>query len=200
MALNCTVSIEMSDRQNPDLKTIDLKTTDPPTPNLTIVDGFLKKQYALFQTLVEVIDWDTSMNVRKTASCGVPYNYVQMTYAAAPIHPALMDVSDRLFEHLGIRFNNCLLNYYETGNNRMGYHADDTSDWADGAGVAIVSIGSPRNITFRHRHDPENRHKFNLEAGSMLYMDAAVQEDWFHAINRQKGVGPRISLTWRLFR
>jgi hypothetical protein len=31
-------------------------------------------------------------------------------------------------------------------------------------------------------------------------MESAVQEDWFHAINRQKGVGPRISLTWRLFK
>jgi alkylated DNA repair dioxygenase AlkB len=171
-----------------------------PIPNLTIVDDFLPQQDELFQILVKTIPWDTSMSARKTASFGVPYNYVQMTYAAAPMHPALIPVVDRLFDHLGIRFNNCLLNYYETGNNRMGYHADDTSGLVAGTGVSIVSIGNPRNITYRRRNNPDIRHKFNLKPGSLLYMESSVQDDWFHAINRQKGVGPRISLTWRLFR
>jgi alkylated DNA repair dioxygenase AlkB len=169
-------------------------------PDVMIVDGFLKKQGELFRALVETVPWDETMTARKTASFGVPYNYVQMVYAAAPMHPLLVGVADRLFDHLGIRFNNCLLNYYETGHNRMGFHADDTTGLVPGTGVAIVSVGSPRAITFRYREDPERRHKFTLQPGSLLYMQSAVQEEWFHAINRQKGVGPRISLTWRLFK
>ena len=177
-----------------------IQTRPALVPHLMIEDGFFKKQSELFQTLVETIDWETSMSARKTASFGVPYNYVQMTYAAVPMHPALMQVSDRLFTRLGIRFNNCLLNYYETGYNRMGFHADDTTGLEAGTGVAIVSVGSPRAITYRNKLDPELRHKFTLQPGSLLYMESAVQEEWFHAINRQKGVGPRISLTWRLFK
>jgi 2OG-Fe(II) oxygenase superfamily len=176
-----------------------VKTTSP-IPKLLIEDGFLAKQFVLFHTLVETVAWDLSMSARKTASFGVPYNYVQMTYQATPLHPALSRVSDRLFDRLGVRFNNCLLNYYETGHNRMGYHADDTSGLEPGTGVAIVSIGSPRAITYRHKEDPELRHKFTLQPGSLLYMDSEVQDEWFHAINRQKDVGPRISLTWRQFR
>ena len=176
------------------------QTRNALVPHLMIEDGFFKKQSELFQTLVETIDWETSMSARKTASFGVPYNYVQMTYAAVPMHPALMQVSDRLFTRLDIRFNNCLLNYYETGYNRMGFHADDTTGLKPGTGVAIVSVGSPRAITYRNKLDPELRHKFTLQPGSLLYMESAVQEEWFHAINRQKGVGPRISLTWRLFK
>ena len=33
--------------------------------------------------------------------------------------------------------------------------------------------------------------------GALLYMDDVVQENWLHAIPKQKGVGPRISLTFR---
>ncbi|MFN0125512.1 MAG: hypothetical protein ACKV19_02370 [Verrucomicrobiales bacterium] len=38
-----------------------------------------------------------------------------------------------------------------------------------------------------------------LNPGSLLYMDAAVQEDWLHAVKPAPGAGPRISLTWRAF-
>ena len=82
----------------------------------------------------------------------------------------------------------------------MGYHADDTTGLQANTGVAIVSLGSARNITYRSKLDPTVRHAFNLSPGSLLYMDSALQETWVHAIRKQRDVGPRISLTWRAFR
>ena len=139
------------------------------------------------------------MAARRTASFGVPYNYAQMTYPAVPMHPALVPVVEQLKNTLGIQFNNCLLNFYETGHSKMGFHADDTTNLQPGTGVAIVSLGYPRKITYRSKADKTIQQSFMLPPGSMLYMTNELQEDWVHAIKRQKNVGPRISLTWRAF-
>ena len=166
---------------------------------LLIDDEFLTDQMTLFNTLRQDINWEGSMAARRTASFGVPYNYAQMTYPAVPMHPSLVPVVEQLHEALGVRFNNCLLNFYETGRSKMGFHADDTSDLQPGTGVAIVSLGHPRKITYRSKADKTLQHSFVLPPGSMLYMMSDLQEDWVHAIKRQKDVGPRISLTWRAF-
>ncbi len=167
--------------------------------NLRIDDGFIIDQMALFNTLRDTIAWEGSMAARRTASFGVPYNYAQMTYPAVPMHAALMPVVDQLYQLLGVRFNNCLLNFYETGRSKMGFHADDTSNLQPGTGVAIVSLGFPRKLTYRTKADKTIQKAFTLQPGSMLYMGSDVQDKWVHAIKKQKDVGPRISLTWRAF-
>lgn len=169
-------------------------------PEVLIIDGFFAQHAALFELLRSAIRWEESMAVRKTASFGVPYNYAQLSYPAVPMHTALLPVAAKLHEQLGIEFNNCLLNFYESGDNTMGFHADDTSGLQANSGVAIVSLGSARKITYRSKLTPTVRHAFNLAAGSLLYMNSAVQETWVHAIRKQRDVGARISLTWRAFR
>lgn len=161
--------------------------------------GFLNTQQALFDELLRLVTWDERMQARKTASFGKPYDYSQMNYQPAELLPCLVELRERLQQRLGVAFNNCLANYYETGENRMGYHADDTSGLIDGTGVAIVSLGSVRTISFR-AIDNDARAQYELEPGSLLYMDAEVQTAWKHAINRQPDAGPRISLTWRAVR
>lgn len=166
---------------------------------LLIEDAFLSDQMALFNALSQSVRWEGSMAARRTASFGVPYNYAQMTYPAVPMHTALVPVVEQLHKTLGVRFNNCLLNFYETGRSKMGFHADDTTELQPGTGVAIVSLGHPRKITYRSKADKTLQHSFTLPPGSMLYMSSALQDDWVHAIKKQKDVGPRISLTWRAF-
>ena len=169
-------------------------------PEVLIKDNFLAEHAALFELLRKSIDWEESMAVRKTASFGVPYNYAQLSYPAVPMHAALLPVVAKLSEQLGIEFNNCLLNFYESGENTMGFHADDTTGLQANSGVAIVSLGSTRKITYRSKLIPTVRHAFDLAPGSLLYMNSAVQETWVHAIRKQRDVGARISLTWRAFR
>jgi len=170
-------------------------TTD--SPDLLVETGFLPQADDLFQSLLGTVAWDESMSARKTASFGLPYNYSQMAYHAVAMHPDLEPVIARLQDRLRIHFTNCLLNYYETGDHSMGFHSDETEHLMPGTGVAIVSLGSPRDITYRLKADPAVRCQYTLESGSLLYMDQVVQDHWMHAIRRQKGAGPRISLTWR---
>lgn len=166
-------------------------------PPITIDSGFYADHARLFEQLLSSVSWDASMTARKTASFGMPYNYSQMRYAATAIPAAMEPLHQLLRERLGIPFNNCLLNYYETGNKTMGFHSDDTSGLLAGTGVAIVSLGSMRHISFRSIETPSVEVAFPLPPGSLLYMDDAVQKAWTHAIKREKNVGPRISLTWR---
>lgn len=169
-------------------------------PRVEVFEGFLPEHAALFETLRDTIDWNRSMSARLTASFGRPYNYRQMVYPEAPMHEALAPVVDRLEAKLGVRFNNCLLNYYLDGRSKMGFHADDTTDLRPESGVGIVSLGAARKITFRRKDDENTRWAKELAPGSLLYMLHDVQEEWVHAIKRQRHAGPRISLTWRAFR
>ncbi len=169
-------------------------------PDILLVDSFLSDAEALFDNLRDSVDWDTSMTARHTASFGEPYNYSQMAYEPRPLHPSLAPVAERLSEKLGIAFNNCLLNFYLSGDSTMGFHSDDTSDLESGTGVAIVSLGSQRGITYRSKADTQIRHTFPLATGSLLYMDSKVQDNWMHAIKKDANAGPRISLTWRALR
>jgi alkylated DNA repair dioxygenase AlkB len=79
----------------------------------------------------------------------------------------------------------------------MGFHSDDTRGLVAGTGVAIVSLGSVRDITYRSKADPSLSYSYPLQPGSLLYMDDAVQQNWVHAIKQQANAGPRISLTFR---
>lgn len=168
-------------------------------PDLLVVEDFLSNSTALFEELRTTVDWDTCMSARHTASFGVPYNYSQMSYPAVEMPPALVPVADRLRQTLNIEFNNCLLNYYLSGDSTMGFHSDDTTDLKAGTGVAIISLGHSRDITFRSKASPDVRRSYPLASGSLLYMDSSVQEAWMHAVKKQRDAGPRISLTWRAF-
>jgi len=169
-------------------------------PALRIIEDFVEDPAALFEALRDGVDWDRSMSARLTASFGVPYNYAQMVYPAVPMHCALEPLLEKLHATLGVHFNNCLLNFYETERSKMGFHSDDTTDLVPGTGVAIVSVGATRRLTFRRRDDKEVRHVVDMRPGSLLFMLDEVQHQWAHAIKRQRPrAGPRISLTWRAF-
>jgi alkylated DNA repair dioxygenase AlkB len=169
-------------------------------PPIKIEDGFYSDHEVLFESLLTSSQWDDRMSARRTASFGRPYNYSQIEYPETPIPFELQALLGMLEKRLSIQFNNCLLNFYETGDNVMGFHSDETTGLVSGTGVAIVSLGSIRHITYRSKTQPEIQRSFPLKPGSLLYMDDVVQENWMHAIKRQKDAGPRISLTWRAFR
>jgi alkylated DNA repair dioxygenase AlkB len=96
------------------------------------------------------------MAARRTASFGRPYNYSNMQYPETLLPDSLHPIVELLNARLGIRFNNCLLNFYQTGDNSMGFHSDNTTGLVPGTGVAIVSLGSVRDITFRFKAEPRN--------------------------------------------
>lgn len=166
-------------------------------PEIVLEERFLAGSRELLIALTTEIEWDTRMQARKTASCGRAYNYSGMTYPDTPMHPRLLPIVDKLEARLGFRPNNCLLNFYADGEASMGFHSDSTAELVPGSGIAIVSLGAQRAITFQYKHGDKAEFDFPLVSGSLLYMSPEIQQDWRHAIRKQPETAGRISLTFR---
>lgn len=167
------------------------------TPAIHFEEQFLSGSLALFQQLKDTVIWDERMKARKTASFGVAYDYSQITYPETAMPAALQKICLELKETLGFLPNNCLLNYYEDGLSSMGFHADSSEELAPGTGVAIISLGDVRTITFRSKSDKSVEFNYPLPSGSLLYMTKQIQDHWLHAIPKAINAGERISLTFR---
>lgn len=166
-------------------------------PELILEEHFLPNSQELFDALSAEVAWDTRMHSRKTASFGKAYNYSGITYEETPLPPSLIPIVDRLEARLGFRPNNCLLNFYESGEATMGFHSDSTEELVAGTGVAIVSLGAERQITFQYERGKKEEFAYSLPSGSLLYMSPEIQQDWRHAIRKQAETCGRISLTFR---
>lgn len=163
-----------------------------------IEDGFVPNSHALFAVLADSVAWDERMRSRKAASFGLPYNYSGVIWPAAPFPAELQAVLDRVSTRLGYESNNCLAHYYPGGDSNMGYHADATDDLVEGTGIAVVSLGAERALSFRSQSDRLVIEHYPLRSGSLPYMCPEMQLGWKHAILPAAGVeGGRISLTFR---
>ena len=89
------------------------------------------------------------------------------------------------------------MNYYLDGNSKMGFHSDSSEELLPNSGVAIISLGSERDIAYRKIENKDVKVRYSLKPGSLLYMTDELQQEWQHAIPAHKGVGERISLTFR---
>ena len=169
-----------------------------PTPAVTFVPDFVPSHDDLFEHLLSSVVWDERLRARKTASFGVSYDYSGITYPQVEMPERLATLCGRIEAALGFHPNNCLLNFYPDGESSMGFHSDATEELAEGTGVAIVSLGSEREMTFRYKQDRTHEVPRALIPGSLLYMSKEFQSLWLHAIPKLAGAGRRISLTFRL--
>jgi alkylated DNA repair dioxygenase AlkB len=168
-------------------------------PEVTLTTDFLSGPAAseLSDALSKQIPWDMRMKARKTACFGQTYDDSGVEYEVVPMHPLLVPLCAAVEQHLGFHPTNCLLNYYETGRSTMGFHSDVTYNLADGTGVAIVSLGAERTLTFRNKASIDLKVGFTLPHGSLLYMTQLTQDYWTHAVKKSETDDARISLTFR---
>jgi|LauGreDrversion4_1035100.scaffolds.fasta_scaffold138196_2 alkylated DNA repair dioxygenase AlkB len=95
-------------------------------------------------------------------------------------------------------FTSVLLNLYNNGNDKMGWHADDEKELGMNPTIASVSLGETRRFDIKHKQNKDLQFKFELTSGSLLIMRGAIQHNWVHQIPKQKKVKePRINLTFR---
>lgn len=94
-------------------------------------------------------------------------------------------------------FNSCLLNYYPSGAEGMGYHADDEKELGYQPIIASLSLGATRKFVLKHRKT-QDKVELYLESGQLIVMHGDTQTFWKHTITKTKTVASgRISLTFR---
>src|SRR5262249_55502181 len=153
-----------------------------------IDEHFLTEHQELYETLVTTIAWDGRIRARLAASFGLPYNYSGIVWPEAPFPAALVAVLGLLTDALGYRPNNCLAHYHRAAGSTMGFRSDATDDLVPGTGIAIVSLGAERLLTFRNLADRSVRESYPMTSGSLFVMSPEMQTAWQHGILAQEGV------------
>ena len=200
--------------------------TPHPTDNLLPYDGkvndfgvVIKDSDTLYQTLLHELPWQadivtlfgkthiTKRQIVWMGDEGLSYQYSGHTRQAVPWTKPVFHVKQLVEQQLAsigifVTFNSCLLNYYPSGSEGMGYHADDEKELGSQPIIAALSLGATRKFVFKHK---KNRHEnkpvkveLYLESGQLIVMHGETQSHWKHTITKTKTVSEgRISLTFR---
>jgi alkylated DNA repair dioxygenase AlkB len=200
--------------------------TPHPTDNLLSYDGkvndfgvVIKDSDTLYQTLLHELPWQadivtlfgkthiTKRQIVWMGDEGLSYQYSGHTRQAVPWTKSVFHVKQLVEQQLAsigifVTFNSCLLNYYPSGSEGMGYHADDEKELGSQPIIAALSLGATRKFVFKHK---KNRHEnkpvkveLYLESGQLIVMHGETQSHWKHTITKTTTVSEgRISLTFR---
>ena len=192
-----------------------------PTDNLLPYDGLVNDlgividyPSPLFYNLVTELPWQadvvtllgkTHVTTRQIVWMGdsnINYQYSGHSRQTIPWTDTVFHVKHHVEQQLSelgidVNFNSCLLNYYSSGNDGMGYHADDERELGAQPIIASLSLGATRKFVFRHKKTQEKVELY-LESGQLIVMHGDTQRFWKHSITKTKTVATgRISLTFR---
>jgi alkylated DNA repair dioxygenase AlkB len=125
------------------------------------------------------------------------YRYSGATFEPVPWHPQVKQLADKVGQFLQQPFNCVLLNLYASGQQHMGWHADNEPELGQDPTIASVSLGVSRRFELKHRAQPWQL-SLNLDPGSLLLMAANCQQHWLHRLPKQSKVHQsRLNLTFR---
>ena len=169
------------------------------SPDYRLIESLLSpsEAHTLLEGLKSSVDWDTSMKARMTACYGESYDESGVEFTPRPMLSKLIPICKSIKATLGFRPTNCLLNFYANGKSTMGFHSDTISYLEPETGIAIVSLGAERDLTFRNKENYDLRQTVPMPDGSLFYMTQETQNHWTHAVKKAQTDAPRISLTFR---
>jgi len=192
-----------------------------PTDNLLPYDGkvndlgvLIDDATTLYDTLLNELPWQsdivtlfgkTHITTRQIVWMGkenANYQYSGHVRQTVPWSDAVFHVKQKIEQALAeigiiVDFNTCLLNYYPTGADGMGYHADDEKELGHQPVIASLSLGATRKFVFKHKKN-QDKVELHLESGQLVVMHGDTQRFWKHTITKTKQVAMgRISLTFR---
>jgi alkylated DNA repair dioxygenase AlkB len=169
---------------------------------LDLSAGFLTGADALFDDLLECVDWQAERRPMYDRVVDVP-RLVRFYGEYEPLpHPALAQARDALSAYyrieLGEPFVTAGLCLYRDGHDSVAWHGDRIGrSSTEDTMVAIVSLGSPRTLALRPRGGGTAR-RFEPAHGDLLVMGGSCQRTWEHAVPKTtRAIGARISIQFR---
>lgn len=123
------------------------------------------------------------------------YKYSGVMHTPAPWTPTLKKLKQLAEDACGANFNSVLGNLYRTGQDGMGYHADDEPELSPT--IASLSFGAERTFRIKPKRGGAS-FGVALPHGSILMMGGDMQKNWLHSLPKTaKPISPRINLTFR---
>ncbi|MBW7466112.1 alpha-ketoglutarate-dependent dioxygenase AlkB [Pontibacter aydingkolensis] len=127
------------------------------------------------------------------------YTYSGLHNKPQPWLPVLQKLKQKIEQASGHKYNSVLLNLYRTGQDSMGWHADDEAELGQEPAIASLNFGGERKFSFKHKTRKDLKpQSINLTHGSLLLMQGPTQHHWLHHVPKTtRTVEPRINLTFR---
>ena len=195
-----------------DLFSAEKRHFNLPNAELLYIENFYNATNAeyYFKILKKTVNWQqdditlfgkTYKQPRLTslyANNSRSYSYSNITMQPTIFTSELQQIKSDIEQEVEHQFTSVLLNLYRNGNDSNGWHADNEKALGKNPVIASLSFGETRPFHFKHRHIKDERHKINLNHGSLLLMRGEMQHYWLHQIAKtKKTIGERINLTFR---
>ena len=97
-----------------------------------------------------------------------PYSHSNLKLKPLAVTKELHDIFKLIEKEINIKFNSVLLNLYRDGQDSNGWHADNEKELGKNPIIASITFGEVRPFHFKHRFIKEEKHKINLEHGSLF--------------------------------
>ncbi|MCX4512932.1 alpha-ketoglutarate-dependent dioxygenase AlkB [Streptomyces sp. NBC_01619] len=170
---------------------------------LDVLPGWLSGADALFEELAEVVPWRAERRQMYEREVDVPRLLAYYGDGDPLPHPVLTEARDALSAHyaaeLGEPFVTAGLCYYRDGHDSVAWHGDRIGRGArEDTMVAILSVGTPRDLVLRPRSGGREPVRKALGHGDLVVMGGSCQRTWEHAVPKTtRAVGARISIQYR---
>lgn len=169
-----------------------------------------EKSKQIFKTLKKEINWEQRKIVLLGKQFDEPrlsawyadknanYSYSGIQLIAQEFTSILQELKKEVEQKSNTTFNSVLLNLYRNGNDSMGWHADDEKELGINPIIASLNFGETRRFKLKHKTNKNLKFEIDLENGSLLIMQGALQHHWMHHIPKTKQqLNERINLTFR---
>ena len=133
----------------------------------------------------------------------LPYTYGGKTWRSHEMPPWFQAIMERVCQQCGVvdMPNSCNANLYESGQDGVGWHADDEPLFCakeQDAMIISLSLGETRTFLYRLNDRPDDEHRLPLANGDLCIMEGLMQKYYKHAVGKQPTkTKSRINLTWR---
>jgi alkylated DNA repair dioxygenase AlkB len=128
----------------------------------------------------------------------VIYKYANFELPGDVWNESLTKIKNIVEKHSNYKFNSVLLNLYEDGKEEIRWHSDKEDQLGSNPVILCLNLGAGRTFHLKNKADGTDV-KIFMENGDVLIMKENCQENWLHAILKEKEIKePRISLTFRL--
>jgi alkylated DNA repair dioxygenase AlkB len=167
-----------------------------------VLPGWLTNSDEVFERLLD-IDWRADRRKMYDNVVDVPRLLRWFGADETLPHPVLSEARAKLSAHyadeLGEPFVTAGMCLYRDGRDSVAWHGDTIGRSSrHDTMVAILSLGSPRNLALRPRAGGHESLRFPLGHGDLIVMGGSCQRTWEHAIPKTaRAVGPRISVQFR---
>lgn len=152
----------------------------------------------LFVQLRDGITWHSEQRPMYDRIVDVPRLQATVTLSTADPNDRLRQIAARIAAVAPGGYSHVGLNFYRDGHDSVAMHHDRTHDLVEGAPIAILSLGAPRDMLIRRQVKGVRAVRITLEPGSLLVMSHASQYTHEHGIPKTtRPIGPRISCAYR---